>query len=324
MKTIGFVTSNKAMERRRAVLPHNLLAAEHPEQFFLECGYGEVLRIEDEAYRTAGANIVPRRKAMHCDIVCDVKIGDADYLHELPPGRVLFGWAHAVQKTEFTLQAMRGRHTVIAWEEMDDMGRNIFYRNREIAGEAAILQAFLHFGKMPYDCRVAILGRGNTAKGAMRILVGLGAKVDMYGRQQERLFLKNMRGYDVLVNCVMWDVGRSDKLIAKEDLARLKKGTMIIDVSCDGALAIETSRPVPITDPVYEVDGILHYAVDNTPALFPYTASKEISGQVCALADFLVAGQTSKLIEKATVICDGTIVSEAVMAFRRERGLPCE
>ncbi len=58
---------------------------------------------------------------------------------------------------------------------------------------------------MPYDATVAILGNGQTAKGALRILHGLGAQVDVYPRKFEQLFRKKMYDYDVLVNCIMWD-----------------------------------------------------------------------------------------------------------------------
>jgi hypothetical protein len=146
-------------------------------------------------------------------------------------------------------------------------GRYIFYRNRELTGETAILQSFTYFGRMPYDCRVAIIGNGMTAHGAHRILCGLGAKVDIFTRKLEPLFRERMGDYDVLVNCVLWDTKRTDRLISREDLRRLKRGAMIVDVSCDPHLEIETSHPTTIDNPVYTVDGVLHYAVDNTPAM---------------------------------------------------------
>ena len=95
-----------------------------------------------------------------------------------------------MQKLDFTSCCLKSGHSVLAWEEIFEDGRYIFYRNREVAGEAAIMQAFCNYGKMPYDCRVAVIGNGQTAKGAMRILHGLGARVDVYGRRLEGLFKK--------------------------------------------------------------------------------------------------------------------------------------
>ena len=109
---------------------------------------------------------------------------------------------------DFTEAAIRGKHTVIAWEEIYEDGRNILYRNREAAGEAAILNCFHYCGRMPGDAAAAILGNGRTAKGTLPILHGLGARADVYGRKYKKLFRTRMFEYDVLatvfrepVNC---------------------------------------------------------------------------------------------------------------------------
>lgn len=320
MKSIGFVISRKPGERRRAMLPEDMKKLPQPQQFYFEAGYGEVLGIADEAYRAAGVNLCPREEALACDIICDVKAGDADYIERLPPGKTIFGWAHAAQKAAFTAGAIAGRHTVIAWEEMDEMGRNIFYRNREIAGEAGVMQAFLYFDKMPYDCRVAVLGRGNTAKGALRVLNGLGATVDVFGRKTEKLFKKQIGRYDVVVNCVMWDITREDYLIARRDLRRMKRGAMLVDISCDGDLAIETGRATTPENPVFTVDGIIHYAVDNTPALFPKTSSAVLSKRLPELAGCLVQQTPHKLLKAGTIVLNGEIVQPSLRLHRQHRG----
>lgn len=214
-----------------------------------------------------------------------------------------------------------GNHTVIAWEEMFEEGRYIFYRNREIAGEAVIIQAYQYCGKMPYETDVAILGSGQTAKGAMRILHGLGATVDVYGKHLESLFKKNMHKYDVLVNCVMWDTSRTDRIIYKEDLKTLKKGAMIVDVSCNPNLEIETSRPSTIDDPVYTVEGVIHYTVDNTPAMFSHTVTKVLSEGFSGMVDMLSNGNWSDMIRDAIVIDKGHIMDKEIIDFREARGL---
>lgn len=258
---------------------------------------------------------------MECDAIVDVKLGDADFFEQISPGKLLIGWAHAVQDIKFTDAVLAGNHTVIAWEEMFDEGRYIFYRNREIAGEAAILQAYQHCGKMPYETKVAVLGIGHTAKGALRILHGLGAEVDVYARRLESLFMKNMYDYDVLVNCVMWDTSRKDRIIYKEDLRNLKKGAMIIDVSCNPNLEIETSRPTTIDNPVYTIDGVIHYAVDNTPAMFSHTVTKVLSEGFSNIIDMISGGDWSTMVRDAIVIDKGHIIDERIIEFRQARGL---
>lgn len=316
MKTMGFVISHKNNEKRRALLPEDLKHIRNVRQLYFEHGYGRALGIADDEYQQHGVNFVSRAEALRCDSIVDVKLGDADFSGELQPGRLLCGWAHAVQKTCFTDAALRAGHTVLAWEKIFEHGRYIFYRNREIAGEAAILHGFRYCGKMPYDARVAIIGNGQTAKGAFRILFGLGAEVDIYGRKHEALFRHNMEHYDVLVNCVMWDTRRTDRLIYREDLQRLRKGTLIIDVSCDPYLEIETSHPTTIDNPVYEVDGILHYAVDNTPAMFPKTVTICISQAFSKYVDRIVEDRYTESLKKAVVIREGRILDQEIVDFR--------
>ena len=327
MKTMGLLISHKNGERRRALLPEQVKLISHPELLYFEEGYGESVGHSDTEYVAEGAHVVSREEAIKCDIITDVKLGDADYLESIEDGKILFGWAHAVQGINFTSSVLNHNHTVIAWEEIYEDGRYIFYRNREVAGEAAIMHAFRYCGIMPYNTRVAIIGNGQTAKGALRILHGLGAEVDVYPRKFEKLFTKKMYDYDVLVNCVMWDTSRTDRIIYKDDLKKMKPGTLIIDVSCDPYLEIETSHPTTIDDPVYTVDGVIHYAVDNTPAMYPITVTKVLSEGIAKYVDIVLNDDYTAYpenLKKATQIINGHIVDNRISDFRNERGLFCK
>ena len=321
MKTIGFVVSHKNNEKRRALLPKDMHQIKNIDKCYIETGYGEVLGIDDSEYKQYGAHIVSREEALQQDVIVDVKLGDADYLEQLEDNKILFGWAHAVQNIEFTSAVMKHKHTVIAWEEMYENGRYILWRNREVAGEAAILQAYQYCGKMPYETKVAVIGNGQTAKGAIRILNGLGADIEVYPRKHETLFKKNMYDYDVIVNCVMWDTSRQDRLIYRSDLAKMKKGTMIIDVSCDPYLEIETSHPTTIDNPVYEVDGVIHYAVDNTPAMYPHTVTTILSQKISGLIDMLVTEEWNGIINDAVALQNGEIIDIRIKEFRNRKGV---
>ena len=98
--------------------------------------------------------------------------------------------------------------------------------------------------------------------------------------------------------------------------------TMIIDVSCDPHLEIETSHPTTISDPVYEVDGVIHYCVDNTPAMFPYTVTKVLSEGNARMMDDVIEGNYTQPLLDAMVIGNGHILSKPVRDFREARGLP--
>ena len=324
MKTLGFVISHKNNEKRRALLPQDLKNIKNLDCLYFEEGYGESVGYPDSEYAAHGVHIVSRKEALDCDVIVDVKLGDADYLDELTSPKILCGWAHSVQNIEFTSKVLNAGHTVLAWEEIYENGRYIFYRNREVAGEAGVLHGFRYSGRMPYDSKVAIIGNGQTAKGAFRILAGLGAEVDIFGRKQEKRFRAEMQNYDVLVNCVMWDTSRKDRLIYREDLKRLKKGTLIIDVSCDPYLEIETSHPTTIDDPVYEVDGVIHYAVDNTPAMYPVTVTVNLSRAFSPYVDCIVEDQYPENVQAAVVIDKGHIIDQNITEFRQARGVFCK
>lgn len=320
MNNIGFIISHKNNERRRALIPEDLKNISSLKNLFFEKGYGESVGYSDSEYSKYGVNVVSREEALSCDVLVDVKLGDADYFDEIDKSKILVGWAHAVQNIDFTTKVIQGMHSVIAWEEIFEKGRYIFYRNREVAGEAAVMQAFRYSGRLPYDAKVAIIGNGQTAKGAFRVLASLGAEVDIYARKNEDQFKKNIGDYDVLINCVMWDTNRKDRLIYKKDLKKLKKGTLIIDVSCDPHLEIETSHPTTIDDPVYEIDGVIHYAVDNTPAMYPISVTKNLSKVFSHYVDYLVKGEFISSIQKALIINKGNILDENIIKFRKIKG----
>lgn len=321
MKTMGFVISHKNNEARRALMPEDLDKIQHVGQLYFETGYGDAIGCTDDAYEKSGAHIVSRQEALACDMIVDVKLGDAEYVSTLDEGKILIGWAHAAQQIDFTTAALKGNHTVVAWEEMYEDGRYIFYRNHEIAGEAGVLQAYQYVGKMPYETNVAVLGNGQTAKGALRILHGLGANVDVYGYRLEALFKKRMYDYDVIVNCVLWDTNREDRIIYREDLARFKQGTMIVDISCNNQLEIETTIPRTIDNPVYTVDGVIHYTVDNTPAMFPHSVTSVLSKGYAKYVDKLLNEEADPVLKEATIIDSGHILDENVRKFREARAL---
>ena len=128
-----------------------------------------------------------------------------------------------------------------------------------------------------------------------------------------------MGDYDVLVNCIFWDTRRTDRIIYREDMKKLKRGAMIIDVSCDPHLEIETSRPTTIDEPVYTVDGILHYAVDNTPAMAYRTVSRILSRNFSPYVDDLITDTPNPVIEAAVAIRQGQVLDPEIFAFRNRR-----
>lgn len=316
MKTVGFPISQKNNEKRRCLIPSDIDKIKNKKQIFIETGYGDVLGHSDDDYLQAGVNVVSQKEVLSKDIICDGKIGDAAYLPQLK-NQTIYGWIHAVQNRDITDIMINNSLTGYAWEDMFEDGRHTFWRNNEIAGEAAIMHAYTLHGLFPYDTKVAIIGRGNIGKGALKILTFMGADVTMYDRKTEKLFQKELDQFDVIVNCILWDTSRTDHIIYKEDLKRMKKGSLIIDVSCDRNGGIETCIPTSMDNPTYEVDGIVHYAVDHTPSIFYKTISKSLSQEVSKTIDFLIEDNPTEVLKNALIVENGIVRDQRINEFQK-------
>lgn len=318
MKTAAFIISRKENEKRRALIPSDIQSIPENlrENIFIEKGYGDVLGFNDTDYEREGICAITHKEALMKDILVDPKIGDAEYLKELLPGQIIYGWVHAVQNRDITDSIVNAGASAIVWEDMYTDGRHTFWRNNEIAGEAAIMHAYALYGIFPYETKVALLGNGNVARGAYRILVSLGAKVTVYTRRSEALFRKEMGNYDVIVNAILWDTARKDHIIYRDDLKRLKSGALIIDISCDRAGGIESSIPTTLADPTYIEDGITHYVVDHTPSIFYRTISKELSAHVVRTLPLIMNGILSEELSKALAIENGIIKDNRIKEFQ--------
>lgn len=317
-RTIGFPVSHKENECRRAIIPLHIKNIGHPENLYFEYGYGEVLGINDDEYIACGCNMASRDEVLKKDVICDPKIGDADYLESLH-NQTIFGWVHATQNKDITDKLLNGKITAFAWEKMFEKGRHVFWRNNELAGEAAVMHAFQCFGQMPYETKVAVIGRGNTARGAIKVLNMLGADVRQYDRHMEELLRIEIGQYDVIVNCILWDVMRSDHIIYRDDLKRMKKNAMIIDVSCDRNGGIETCIPTTIEKPTYLVEGILHYSVDHTPTIFHKTFTKNNSEVIWPYINELQSGNFDEVLSDALIIENGVIVDQEIIRYQERQ-----
>ena len=316
MNSIGFPISRKENKKRRAIVPEFIRKMQHPEQLFFEYGYGEVLGISDQEFIDLGCHMCSLHDCLKCDVICDPKVGDADYLDDLHRGQTIFGWVHATQNKVITDKLINNELTAFAWEKMYDRARHVFWKNNELAGEAAVVHAFQCFGWLPYKKNVAVIGRGNTARGAVRMLNMLGANVVQYDRRTEQLLRDEIGEYDVVVNCILWDVMRNDHVLYRSNLKDMKKDAMIIDVSCDRNGGIETSIPTTIENPVYIVDGIMHYAVDHTPALFHKTFTFNNSQVIFPYLDQLILKEPGAVLCEAMIIKNGQIMDPEIMSYQ--------
>ena len=322
MRTIGFVASEKENERRRAVLPQDLSRVRNRSALVFERGYGLPLGIQDAAYEEAGSVVTDLADVYECDIICNPKAPEPRERERFREGQTLFGWVHAVQGRAIVDFLIDREMTAIAWEDMFDQGRHCFWRNNEIAGEAAVLHAMSYLGRLPTGLKAALIGNGNCARGALAQMSRCGIEVRTYDRRSVSELPSELPAYDLVVNAVLWDVFRTDHMIAREHLRCMKPGAMIIDISCDEGMGIESTKATTIADPVYVCDGVLHYAVDHTPALFYRTASASISDVVVRYLDQLVEDRPESCLRAATVIEYGRILDDRIRRFQKRSSAP--
>lgn len=204
---------------------------------------------------------------------------------------------------------------------MNEDGRHVFWRNNELAGEAAIIHSFSLYGKLPYECKVAVIGRGNTARGACRILSSLGADIKVYNRKMEALMHKEISEFDVVVNTVALDTTRDDQILYIRDLKNMKRQSMIIDVSCDSNGAIESTRPTSLEHPTYSKEGVLHYAVDHTPSIVFQSVSKLFSSLVVNYVDVLIEDRVEEnsTLQDALIVEDGFILDRRIIEYQKRK-----
>lgn len=316
MKTIGFIISKKENEKRRALVLENIKKIKNKKSVYFETNYGEVLGFTDEELIILGFNVVTEDYIINnCDIICDPKIGDYEHLDKIK-NKTIFGWVHATLNYDIAQTLIDNKITAIAWEKMFKDKVHVFYRNNEIAGEAAVLDAFLKYGKLPMGLNIAIIGDGNTSHGAQTILKKLGADFHVFCRKDEEKFKQIIKDFNVIINCILWDPLRKDHIIYNEDLKKMPKNSLIIDVSCDRNGGIESSVPTTIDDPIYIKDSIVHYVVDHTPSLLYKDASISISKEVIKFVDLLIEEKTNEVLENAIIIKDGLVIDEEINKFQ--------
>ncbi len=268
----------------------------------------------DEEYAASGAHVLDSAQEVYAgaDLFYKVKELFPQEYRYLREDKTLFTYIHSNAHPEETDAILRSGATAIAYEDIVDAdGEFPLLKPMSIlAGKGGFLAALHHmqsvFGGngtlLANVCGmdapvITIIGAGNSGIGAAELAAGFGNTVrvlDVSPRAMERArarlpqnvsFLlsnrdnieKCLQESDVVINCILWPKHRKDHLISKADLGLMKRGAMIVDVACDDAGAVETCRSTAHDDPVYTVNGVMHYCVDNIPSAFAHTASVLLS-----------------------------------------------
>lgn len=311
---IGIPKENKYKEFRVAAIPSSVSTlTKKGHTVYVEYGAGVGSGFSDQSYVDAGALMADKKEVYSkAELLYKVKEIESIEFDMLRKGQIIFTYLHSNAHLDMTKKLLDIGVIGIAYEDVDDDSNEfpLLSPMSILAGKGGFLSA-LHFTQSVHGGsgtllsrvtgvttpKISIIGCGWSGVGAAELAASFGNKVTMLDvsyKAMEKAKLKLpenvefvysnrenlvncLKDSDVIINCILWDKTRKDHLIYKEDLKMMKTGAMIIDVACDDEGAIETCRSTTHDDPIYYVDGILHYCVDNIPSGFSRTASVMLS-----------------------------------------------
>lgn len=308
---IGVLKEIKTEENRVSMTPAGvevLVRAGHG--VLIEQGAGLGSEFLDDQYREAGAEIVTKPATVYeqAELVLHVKEPQPEEYGLIRPGQILFTYFHFAASEALTRAMLTSGAVCIAYETVTDSQGTLplLTPMSEVAGRMAAQEAArclehgqggrgVLLGGVPgvEPAVVMVLGGGVVGTQAARVTSGLGASVYLLDLSLPRLrhlaetLPKNctplmsspaaIRGLllraDAVIGAVLIHGARTPRLITREMLALMKPGAVLVDVAIDQGGCFETSRPTTHDQPVYEVDGILHYCVGNMPAAVPLTST---------------------------------------------------
>lgn len=312
---VGVVTEIKTDEHRVALTPAGageLVRRGH--SVLVQAGAGEGSAFPDGDYEQAGARILPGAEDVFggADLLLKVKEPLAPEVAMLRRGQVLFTYLHLAPAPELTTGLMESGATCVAYETVatDDGQLPLLRPMSEVAGRMATQAGAYHLGKkgggrgvlmggVPgvAPAEVVIIGGGVVGTQAAIIATGMEAEVTVFDKSVDRLrVLDNiLNGHgrllystalaveqavlsaDLVIGAVLLPGARAPRVVTREMVAAMRDGAVLVDVSVDQGGCFETTRPTTHSDPIYEVDGVVHYCVANMPGAFPVTSTMALT-----------------------------------------------
>ena len=352
---VGVAKEIKPDEYRVALTPAGALELiRHGHTVVVERGAGEGSAFFDAEYERVGARIASVEDVWgESELVLKVKEPLPEEYGRLREGQVLFTYLHLAASEDLTRALVESGAACVAYEtvETDDRALPLLAPMSEIAGRLAA-QAGASFLEKPAGGRglllgavpgvspgeVVVIGGGMVGYNAAVIALGLGAKVTILERSIDRMrHLEEVLGArvtllmssslqiqesvaraDLVVGAVLIPGALAPKLISREMVAGMNEGSVIADVAIDQGGCVETSRPTTHSEPVFVVDGVIHYCVANMPGAVPVTSTKALTNAtlpyVEAIADhgLRVAIERDPALARGVNVLDGRVTYEAV------------
>jgi len=308
---VGVPKEIKVLENRVGLTPGSVRELTHHGQaVIVEHNAGQGIGMDDEAYRRAGAEVVGTAAEVFAtaDMIVKVKEPQAGERRMLREEQVLFTYLHLAPDPEQAKDLVASGAICIAYETVTSPtgGLPLLAPMSEVAGRMAV-QAGAYYLEKPHGglgvllggvpgvdpAKVVILGGGVVGSHACHIALGMGADVwvldrsvdvlralwRQFGRPLNTVYSTHdaiehhVTTADLVIGGVLIPGASAPKLVSRELIARMKPGSVVVDVAIDQGGCFETSRATTHADPVYVVDGVTHYCVANMPGGVPRTST---------------------------------------------------
>ncbi|NDE89966.1 MAG: alanine dehydrogenase [Alphaproteobacteria bacterium] len=308
---VGVPKEIKNHEYRVGLTPaavHELCKAGH--KVMVQNDAGTSIGLDNAEYQKAGAEMVaaPAEIFKRADMIVKVKEPQANECVMLREDQILFTYLHLAPDPEQAAALMKSGAHAIAYETVTDERNRLplLAPMSEVAGRMSI-QAGAHYLEKTYGGRgvllsgvpgvmagnVVVLGGGVVGTNAAKVAIGMGAHVTVIERSNERMkeldmffgasintvyatdyaIEKYALEADLVIGAVLVPGASAPRLITREMIGQMKKGSVLVDVSIDQGGCFETSKATTHADPVYTVDGVIHYCVANMPGAVARTST---------------------------------------------------
>jgi alanine dehydrogenase len=312
---VGVLKEIKAEENRISMTPAGVEVMKHNGHTILvEQAAGSGSGFEDGAYSKAGAEIVETSREIfeRADMVMHVKEPLPPEYDLIKKDQIIFTYLHLAAAEELTHELIKKGSINIAYETIQkaDGSLPLLTPMSEVAGRMAIQQGakYLEMAQGGHGVllggvpgvdpgTVVILGGGVVGTNAAKMACGLGAKVYVLDMNLERLrYLSDVmpkncfllmsspatireliKEADVVIGAVLVIGAKAPKLVTRDMLKTMKRGAVLVDVAIDQGGCFETSKPTTHSNPIYTVDGVVHYCVANMPGAVPKTSTMALT-----------------------------------------------
>ena len=312
---VGILKEIKTEENRVSMTPAGVeVMRQNGHTVLVETAAGNGSGFEDEAYIRAGAEVVatPAEIFTRADMVMHVKEPLPAEYAMIRADQIVFTYLHLAAAEELTRALIKSQSINIAYETIQkaDGSLPLLTPMSEVAGRMAIQQGakYLEMAQGGHGVllggvpgvdpgNVVIIGGGIVGVNAAKMACGLGAKVYLLDMNLDRLrYLSDVmpancfmlysspatvrdlvRSADVVVGAVLIPGAKAPKLVTREMLKTMKPGSVLVDVAIDQGGCFETSKATTHTEPIYTVDGVVHYCVANMPGAAPKTSTMALT-----------------------------------------------